>query len=67
MLGIIYRTRTSDCNQQTLLTLYKSLVPPQLEYGSQVWCPYTKEKIKALERVLRRATKFISQCDLTYP
>jgi len=29
--------------------------------------PYAKEKLKALERVQRRATKFILKCDLTYP
>ena len=50
-----------------MLILYKLLVRPQLENASQVWSPYTKEKIKALERVQRRATKFILQCDLTYP
>ena len=50
-----------------MLTRYKSLVRPQLECASQVWSPYTKEKIKALERVQRRATKFILKSDLTYP
>ena len=68
MLGIIYRTCTIDCDQKTMLVLYKSLVRPQPEYASQVWSPYTKKKkIKALERVQRRATKFILKCDLTYP
>ena len=66
MLGIIYRTCTIDCDQETMLILYKSLVRPQLEYASQIWSPYTKEKIKALERVPRRATKFILKYDLTY-
>ena len=35
MLGIIYRTCTIDCDQKTMLVLYKSLVRPQLEYASQ--------------------------------
>ena len=67
MLGVIYRTCTIDCDQKTMLILYKSLVRPQLEYASQVLSPYTKTKIKALERVQRHATKFILKCDLTYP
>ena len=42
---------------------------PQLEYVSQVWSPYTKGKIMAIERVQRRAIKFILKCDfsITYP
>ena len=67
MLGMIKRTCTNKCDQKTLIILYKSLVHPQLEYASQVWSPYTKEKITALERVQRRATKFILKTDLCYP
>ena len=43
------------------------MVKPQLEYASQVWSPYTNEKIKALEHVQRHATKFILKRDSTYP
>ena len=66
MLGITYRTCTTDCDEKTKLILCKSLVRPQLEYASEVWSPYTKEKLKDLERVQRRAIKFILKCDLTY-
>ena len=50
-----------------MLILCKSLVRPQLEYASQVWSPYTDDKILTLELVQTRATKFILKCDLTYP
>ena len=67
MLGMIKRTCTNEYDQKTLIILYKSLVRSQLEYASQVWSPFTKEKITALERVQRRATKFILKTDLCYP
>ena len=62
MLGIIYRTCTSDCDQKTMLILNKSLVSPQLEYASQVWSPYTKEKLRPLS-----VFKGVRLSDLTYP
>ena len=58
MLSMIKRTLTNVCDQKTLIILYKSLVQSQLDYASQVWSPYTKEKITALEHVQRCATKF---------
>lgn len=66
ILGMIKRTCTNECDQKTLIILYKLLVLSQLEYASQVWSPFTKEKITALERVQRRATKFILKSDLCY-
>ena len=67
MLGIIKRTCTNECDQKTLILLYKSLFRSQLEYASQVWSPYIKGKITALERTQRHATKFILKTDLSYP
>ena len=67
MLGMIKRTCTNECDQKILILLYKSPFRSQLEYASQVWSLYIKEKITALERAQRRATKFILKTDLSYP
>ena len=49
------------------MILYTSLVRSQLEYGSTVWAPITKQNIELLERVQRRGTKYICNYqDLTY-
>ena len=39
--------------------LYLSLVRSQLTYGSQIWRPHLLKDITALERIQRRATKYI--------
>ena len=39
---------------------YNSLVRPQDEYASAVWSPYTKENINKIEKVLRRAARWVT-------
>ena len=39
---------------------YKSLVRPRLEYCGSVWDPYTKLDIYALERIQRKAARFVT-------
>ena len=39
---------------------YKSLVRPSLEYACSVWDPYLQQDIDAIERVQRRAARFVT-------
>ena len=40
-------------------TLYSSMIRSDLEYGSYLWSDTSKRNKQCLERVQRRATKFI--------
>ena len=42
-----------------MVTLFKSLVRPILEYANAVWCPYKRKHINELERVQRNFSKRI--------
>ena len=57
-LGIIRRT-FQQIDQEMLVVLYKSLVRPILEYGSQVWSPLKKGQIDRIESVQRRMTRIL--------
>ena len=35
--------------QSPMLMLFKSIVLPRIEYGSQLWCPHLRKDILALE------------------
>ena len=65
MTGFIYRT-VSYKSIETVVPLYKALVRPHLEYSAQVWAPYLRKDIDALERVQRRVTRMI-KCISTLP
>lgn len=58
ILGFIKRSFYYK-SEKLILTLFKSLVRPHLEYAVQFWCPYLKKDIERLERVQARATKMI--------
>lgn len=59
MLGLIKRTCRGLDDSNTLRTLYCALVRSNVEYCSVVWSPYTKKNTEKLEKVQKRATKFI--------
>ena len=57
-LNFIHRNFKS-CNQKTKEKLYKSHVRPIVEYASSVWDPHTLENTKKIERVQKRAARFV--------
>ena len=66
MLGLIKRTCRDLKDESTLKTLYCSLVRSNLEYCSVVWCPFTKRNVNKIERIQRRATRFILKSNEPY-
>jgi len=66
MLGIIKRSFTF-LDKEVFLYLYKALVRPHLEYGNVIWNPYLKRQSIQIEKVQRRATKLLKECQqMTY-
>ena len=66
VLGLIMRTIMYK-EKQLIVTLYKAIVRPHLEYCIQAWRPYSKKDIDKLDRIQRRATKMIPELrDLSY-
>ena len=47
-------------NKDIKTMAYNSLVRPQVEYASAVWSPYTKENINEIEKVQRRAARWVT-------
>jgi len=61
VLGMIKRTFTSR-SKEIKIPLYKSLVRPHLDYCVQAWRSHLIKGIQVLEKVQRRATRFIEEC-----
>ena len=59
LLGLLRHTFSFSCSPQVKKTPYLCLVRSQLTFCSPVWRPHLLKHIKSLERVQRRATKFI--------
>ena len=59
MLGFIKRSTRTIKNCKARRTLYITLVRSQMGYATQVWSPQTIDLVARLERVQRRASKYI--------
>ena len=60
-LGLIRRTLPS-CSREVKARAYTALVRPQLEYGSEVWNPYSTTVMNGLEQIQKTAARFVC-CD----
>jgi len=60
VLGLIKKSFNS-LNPRTLPILYKALVRPHLEYANAVWGPSYIGDSQIVERVQRRATKYVPE------
>lgn len=58
MLGLLKRNIYS-CSQSVKETAYKTLVRPRLEYCSAIWDPYHANSKASLEKIQRRAARFV--------
>ena len=66
VLGIIARSFEYK-DKDIMLTLYKALVRPHLEYANQIWAPYLVKHVVAIESVQRRMTRQVPGLkDLSY-
>ena len=66
VVGLIRRNVVNK-SSEGMLTLYKTLIRPILDYCIPAWRPYFKRDIENLEKVQKRFTKMIVGCkDLKY-
>jgi len=59
LLGLL-RRNLSPCDRKVKEAAYFGLVRPILEYASQAWDPHTANLVDELEKVQRRAARFVS-------
>lgn len=59
VLGLL-RRNLSFCNQQVKQAAYIGLVRPMLEYASVIWDPHTENLKSEIEKVQRRAARFVT-------
>jgi hypothetical protein len=55
----VVRRNFWNTNSKTKEICYKTLVRPIIDYGSNAWSPYTIDGINSLERINKRAARFV--------
>ncbi len=58
MLGVL-RRNLKHCPTDLKSLAYTTILRPKLEYACAIWDPYTDDNIEKLERVQRRAARFV--------
>ena len=58
MLGLL-RRNLSACDPAVREAAYMSLVRPLIEYASSAWDPHTEQLIAEVEKIQRRAARFV--------
>ncbi|XP_072021558.1 uncharacterized protein [Amphiura filiformis] len=58
ILGLLKRNLRC-CDEKTKATAYKTLVRPKLVYCSSIWDPHKHTHIETVEKVQRRAARFV--------
>ena len=58
-LGLVKRT-LKPCNPEVKERAYKALIRPLLEYASAAWNPHTNRDTETIEKVQRRAARFVA-------
>ena len=58
---VFFRRNLFSCPQDVREAAYKGLVRPILEYGSSVWDPHYEGLIDDLEKVQKRAVRFVTR------
>ena len=59
-LGFLKRNLKIKCSDVKSHAYIKALVRPKLEYASAVWDPHTRTQINQIEKVQRRAARYVT-------